>query len=254
MSPLAATVAPEPTPAPDSARPLMVLDAPSVILAARGAVRVETYQRRCVVPVGHIACLRPGLEHRVSAVVPARALRLTLPVDEASHVVNLMDAQPRVHRAPAVLVELLKDADTWRERPPVEQVIQGWTTAVCGLIPRWCGPIVELALLRGESDELRAALAHLLSRLDRPVGLPDAARAAGVSQRTIQRRCASELDMPLSGWLTRARILHAIELLTQHEVAVGEVAAKSGYQSAAAFTRAFSQLLGSTPSAWRPRP
>jgi transcriptional regulator GlxA family with amidase domain len=93
----------------------------------------------------------------------------------------------------------------------------------------------------------------MLSRLNRPVGLADAALAGAVSERTLQRRCRTELEMSLSSWLTRARVIHSLELLSTPDTdrSVAAIARSCGYNSPAAFTRAFSQLLATTPSAWR---
>lgn len=227
------------------------MDHPVIYVAAQGALRVQGRSRRCVVPVGHLACVAPGVRHVVSAVVPVRAVCLRLPLEQTRSLLQHMGVEPQVHAAPPVLLELVKDAATWSGEPPDPLVVRSWLTAFCGLMPRWCSPPLELDLPVGESPELRSGLASLLGRLDQPVGLADAAEVAEVSPRTIQRRCTVELGLSLSGWLTRARVLLALELLTRSELSIGHIANEAGYQSAAAFTRAFTQHLGSTPSAWR---
>jgi transcriptional regulator GlxA family with amidase domain len=60
-----------------------------------------------------------------------------------------------------------------------------------------------------------------------------------------------ELGTSFSTWLARARMLRATELLADPDAAVGDVALRCGFQSPAAFSRAFQLHLGRPPSAWR---
>jgi AraC-like DNA-binding protein len=51
--------------------------------------------------------------------------------------------------------------------------------------------------------------------------------------------------------LQRRRLERAQDLLRLTDLAIGEVAARVGYQSQAAFSQRFIKVLGQTPSAWR---
>jgi AraC family transcriptional regulator, alkane utilization regulator len=51
----------------------------------------------------------------------------------------------------------------------------------------------------------------------------------------------------LAGW----RMHLARDLLRESSLAVGEIAGRVGYESEAAFNRAFRRLVGSPPAAWR---
>lgn len=77
------------------------------------------------------------------------------------------------------------------------------------------------------------------------------ARKAGWSLRTLQRRCRDELGVPLSSWLLRARALRGLELLADPRMSVGEAALLCGYESTAAFSRAFHASLGAPPGVLR---
>jgi transcriptional regulator GlxA family with amidase domain len=54
-------------------------------------------------------------------------------------------------------------------------------------------------------------------------------------------------------YLADWRLQRALLLLAQPRINVREVAANVGYQSAAAFTRAFTQKFGASPSNYRTR-
>ena len=57
--------------------------------------------------------------------------------------------------------------------------------------------------------------------------------------------------MTFGQFLTKARLMHAAELLIGSESTVAEVAAQVGYQSESAFTRAFRSALDETPARFR---
>lgn len=240
--------APDVCPIAAPARGLPARAQPCLVVVATGSVRIDAAGSLAVVPAGHVGLVPAGARATVVAAAPSVAwtLRLTGPLSPALPALS-------VHAAAPVLAAVVRDGAEWGPARPPADVRAAWHAAILGLTPRWIGPARPLTLSKGADPALRRALAALLPRLGHPVGLTDAAIAAGVSSRTLQRRCTRDLGMPLSAWLTRARVLLAVELLAQTGDPVSEVATRCGYQSAAAFTRAFSQQLGSTPSAWRPK-
>ncbi len=80
-----------------------------------------------------------------------------------------------------------------------------------------------------------------------PAELRELARAAGASARTIQRLFLTETGLPFSHWRQRMRLLHAATLLGGGS-SVTNAALDAGYSGASAFTAAFRQHFGFTPS------
>jgi AraC-like DNA-binding protein len=75
------------------------------------------------------------------------------------------------------------------------------------------------------------------------------ARAVGTSARTLSRLFASETQLSFKSWCQRARIAAAIERLSiQANVSVKALAAELGYASVPAFSHAFRQVTGKTPT------
>lgn len=223
-----------------------VQERPRVHLVARGSMRIIADEQIHVVPAGQAVWIPAGFRYRIST---AHSLRLwTVDFSESSD-----DHPITVFRAPPLMREMARTSCTWRSTPPVGAPVQAFSAAFVGMLPIWRKNVLPTNIPTAQSRQLRRALAHLLSRLGRPVGLADAALAGAVSERTLQRRCRTELEMSLSSWLTRARVIHSLELLSAPDTdrSVAAIARSCGYNSPAAFTRAFSQLLDTTPSAWR---
>ncbi len=75
------------------------------------------------------------------------------------------------------------------------------------------------------------------------------ARAVGTSARTLSRLFSSETQLSFKSWCQRARIAAAIERLSMEaDVPVKQLASELGYASVPAFSHAFRQVTGKTPT------
>src|SRR5476651_884140 len=75
------------------------------------------------------------------------------------------------------------------------------------------------------------------------------AREVGTSARTLSRLFSSETQLSFKSWCQRARIAAAIERLSiQANASVKQLAAELGYASVPAFSHAFRQVTGKTPT------
>jgi AraC-like DNA-binding protein len=76
------------------------------------------------------------------------------------------------------------------------------------------------------------------------------ARAVGVSRSVLAERFAEMVALPPMQYLALWRMQRASRLLLEGEP-VAEVARAVGYESEAAFSRAFKKLVGEAPATWR---
>src|SRR6202012_1943158 len=75
------------------------------------------------------------------------------------------------------------------------------------------------------------------------------AQAVGTSARTLSRLFASETQLSFKSWCQRARIAAAIEKQSvEATVSVKQLASDLGYASVPAFSHAFRQVTGKTPT------
>jgi AraC-like DNA-binding protein len=97
------------------------------------------------------------------------------------------------------------------------------------------------------------ALALLHGRPADPWSLERLARGIGVSRSSLAERFSDLIGQPPMRYLTRWRIQLACRMLCETTAKVSTVALEVGYQSEAAFSRAFKTLLGTSPAAWQRR-
>lgn len=83
------------------------------------------------------------------------------------------------------------------------------------------------------------------------IGVEEAAAAAGVSRRVLERKFAVGLGRSPGEFLRGERMRAARLLLANTEVAVQEVAAECGFRSPEYFVQAFREAEGMTPSQFR---
>jgi AraC family transcriptional regulator, activator of mtrCDE len=98
---------------------------------------------------------------------------------------------------------------------------------------------------------LAPAVAALFNEPARAWSLPDLARLCNMSRATLARQFQEKLGTSASELLTDIRMTLAANELRISSLSTGAVAEAVGYQSEAAFQRAFQSHMGVTPAQWR---
>jgi AraC-like DNA-binding protein len=99
--------------------------------------------------------------------------------------------------------------------------------------------------------QIGAALRLVHGRPTEPWTLDTLAREVGMSRSSLAERFTAYVEMPPMQYLARWRLQIAARLLETPNISVAQVAAEVGYQSEAAFNRAFKRHTGLAPGAWR---
>jgi AraC-like DNA-binding protein len=95
------------------------------------------------------------------------------------------------------------------------------------------------------------ALSHLHERPDHSWTLAELARACSTSRTVLSERFTRIVGVPPMLYLRRWRLQLAAEQLCRSPAKVASIAARAGYESEAAFSRAFKQETGLSPALWR---
>lgn len=105
--------------------------------------------------------------------------------------------------------------------------------------------------LPSSDDPLLAAVLRLLeAQPGDNCTLPELARLANTTERTLMRRAQRDLGMSLAEWRQRLRVVKAMPLLEAGQT-VETIALDLGYGSASAFITMFKRLVGTTPDEFR---
>jgi AraC-like DNA-binding protein len=98
-----------------------------------------------------------------------------------------------------------------------------------------------------------AALAHIHRSPERDWTNASLAEAVGLSRSRFAARFTALVGEPPLTYLSRWRLETAASLLQDGVLGLGEIAARVGYESEAAFSKAFRRRFGAPPGAWRRR-
>ena len=108
--------------------------------------------------------------------------------------------------------------------------------------------------LAGARDQVVGkSLALLHRRANHPWTIAKLAAEVGVSRSALVARFTRYLSEPPMAYLTGWRLRLAAQALTSTPKGVADIAADVGYESEAAFSRAFKKAVGAPPSQWRRR-
>jgi len=95
------------------------------------------------------------------------------------------------------------------------------------------------------------ALALLHARVAHPWTTEELAREVGLSRSAFAERFTGLIGVPPMHYLANWRLQLAAVRLRESAAATAQIASEVGYESDAAFSRAFKRTFGTTPAAWR---
>ena len=113
-------------------------------------------------------------------------------------------------------------------------------------------PEQQTGWLAGARDPIVGkSLGLLHNRVSHPWTIADLAEQVGISRSALVERFARYLSEPPMAYLTRWRLQLAARSLERTSRGVAEIAADVGYESEAAFNRAFKREFGQPPGRYR---
>ncbi|HEX6838703.1 MAG TPA: helix-turn-helix domain-containing protein, partial [Polyangia bacterium] len=109
----------------------------------------------------------------------------------------------------------------------------------------------ELVAQTSASDPFGPVVAWLRANLSARLDVAKLARRAGMSARSLHRRCLQELDTTPAKLVEKLRVEQARTLLATTRLGTKTIAARCGFGSAPRMARAFERALGVSPAGYR---
>ncbi|KWT68565.1 MULTISPECIES: AraC family transcriptional regulator [unclassified Variovorax] len=151
------------------------------------------------------------------------------------------------------LVALMRE-EALEEAPGSASLVSHLSAALFGLTLRLAGEAPETPkglLALAQSPRLQPAIDAIFDSPEKPWNLPALAALCHMSRATFVRHFESAIGRSAADVLTEIRMTHASRKLQHSHDPVGAIGEAVGYQSEAAFQRAFKRHLGTTPARWR---
>lgn len=113
-------------------------------------------------------------------------------------------------------------------------------------------PAGETGWLAGLHDKFIArALALMHGRIERNWSVEELAKDVGLSRSALADRFVRVIGVPPVQYLTQWRMQVAAQSLKGTSLSLARIAERVGYESEAAFSRAFKKAFGTAPATWR---
>jgi AraC-like DNA-binding protein len=216
-----------------------------LVYAARGTMQVTTPKGRWLVPPDRAVWVPARLEHAIDVLADIQMRTLYFDLAWLA----------REERSESLEAEFVV-----RVSPLLHQAILALFNP--GDDPERTELLIKLAMLELHQAEdsatfiplpheprCRRAADIVLRNLTGSHEIETLAREVGTSARTLSRLFASETQLSFKSWCQRARIAAAIERLSvDADISVKQLASDLGYASFPAFSHAFRQVTGKTPT------
>lgn len=221
-----------------------------LLYAAEGTMRLVTKEASWVLPPRRAAWIPSETEHRVQS---DRGISLrTVYVEpglvrpEPARKIQVFDVTPLAR-------ELIAEAMRFgprSERGPLADPLFETLVTLCAELS-----VTQLSvqLPAARTPELLHVMERIQERLREPLTLSMIANDVGASVRTLERRFQEETGGGFRDFLRLARMRRALELLSEPSARIKNVAFAVGFSSEAAFTRAFSEIVGERPTDFQRR-
>jgi transcriptional regulator GlxA family with amidase domain len=112
-------------------------------------------------------------------------------------------------------------------------------------------PLVSLGRLDGYDPRLAQAIRLMEASVDHPLTVSAIARRTGVTARSLETIFRRSIGETPGAYYLRLRLGAARRLVLDTRIAMADIAARTGFSSAASFSRAFSRAYGEAPSRMR---
>lgn len=219
-----------------------------MVYADYGTLHIYTESSRFLLPARHAALLPVQLDHYLYSNSPHLILR------------SLYFSPTEIHESLQELCvfpistlarEMILYTQAWQYFDPETETEQHFLKTIVLLLPQWVQSALSLYLPDSRDETLAPIIQFILSNIGKSLTIEKIARQFGYSGRTIQRAFQRELGMTIGSYLRVARMIKAIELLSESNLSIIEIAYSVGYKSPTSFHSAFHDLTGLTPMKYR---
>lgn len=215
-----------------------------LIFLKQGSIRISTPKGRWLLPPGAAIWLPADYIYAIDVLVLSNAM--TLYVDAT--LLKLHSEASRLQREFVFSVEpLLRNAvvalavENGEERR-LEQLID----LILFEVSR--ANTLPMFLCMPQDQRARVVAEMILAKPEAKTKAKEFAAVAGTSVRTLARLFPIETGQTFEHWRQQARILAALEILSNQKIRIDRLSSLLGYSSSASFCCAFRRVMGTTPT------
>jgi len=208
-----------------------------------------------------------GYERAVASRPDLVLLDVRMPRMDGLTVARMLKANPQTETIPILFVTAATDVDDrllGLREGAVDYIVKPFSAAevvervrihlrLAAMLKVEKSRIDDMSQEGGSDEEVlvRAVRKHLTDKLSEPPRLADLAQAFGVPERRLSNAFRQCLGMSVFEYMRQERMRKAQKLLSQTGLSIETIAQEVGFSSAANFSTAFHNCVGTSPSAFR---
>ncbi|MDM1045334.1 AraC family transcriptional regulator [Myroides sp. 1354] len=216
-----------------------------LVFVESGYQYLHTTNNQFLLPQHHAAWIPSNLPHKTTSASESVSLR-TLYFNT--------DGMPPFYddlylfSVPAVLREMIMYTEKWSLNMEYRQSEQTFLLAILEELPSFIQESIPLITPVPKSANLLAVTAYIHNAYHQLIAIEDLAAKGFVSVRTLERQFKKETGISLAKYIQMVRIIKSLELLSEGNLNISEIAFRVGYSSAQSYSNVFTKLLGKRPS------
>jgi len=222
-----------------------------IIYTLSGTLHVETEGANYFVPEKHIAWIPENASHKLSS----NSRQVSLIIFYVTLDVTPDDSKSRfsIYSTNAIIAENMKfiaskgKLITQKEQPD----LYNFTLSFFNLLPQMSpgADVLLKTLVIPNDSRLHPILDYIVEHIHEELNMEQIASQYNLSVRNLSRLFHTS-GLHFSSYVNHLRITRAIELLTDGEYTVQEIAYKVGFNTPNNFNRVFKQITGKSPKTY----
>jgi AraC-like DNA-binding protein len=221
-------------------------DMHQLMCAFEGGVEVIVEGGRHFIPRTLAAWIPAGIPHRMN-LHRVRSGSILFPRD----MVDCPGERIRTVIVSPLMREMSREAMRWPMDGPDSPLRTAFFETMARFCAEWITDEADFFLPTSNDPKLEAALQYTCDNMDKK--LPHICRHIGMSERSLRRHLKLAYGLSWEGYRKQVRLLRAIELLSETDLSIDEIASRCGFESPSGFARTFRAATGHAPRAYRNR-
>jgi AraC-like DNA-binding protein len=212
-----------------------------------GMAYIYMENKTYIIPARHYVWVPPGLQHFLKV---RNAATITRNLYFYTHENNQdpFYQQMGIYPVNNLLFEMLVYTENFTGDIEKKDANYHFLAAIKSILPKMSTRSFPIALPTTANAKLRPIVLWLSQNFAEVITLENIASRFGMGQRTLSRLFQSTMSISFLQYLKLLRTVKAIEMIMQGDHTTTEIAYLTGYNSVAAFSKAFHQLTNIRPS------
>lgn len=206
---------------------------------------LHTENNHFLLPQNHIAWIPSNMPHKTNTSSELISLRtLYFDIDSTDPYYKEL----HIFSVPEVLKQMILYSEKWSLVEEYNSNEAIFLEAILSELPSFTQNAIPIKIPIPTNPKLLDITKYIDNHYNNSIIISEVAKEHLLSTRTLERLFKKETGITLAKYLQMVKIIKSIELLSEGNLTVNEVAYKVGYNSVQSYSNVFMKLIGKRPS------